>query len=847
LEKKPFSIHFPEDCTELTGVRRCEWKSQVTDLVVNGPFSPSDIPKLQDCTVFFHWPTDYSFLSIGPAGDKSDIHRDGEAARQIAVVCYRSKDKKLRVEGDNWFAYRFGTDNARDAGPDESKEVSVVISIDTAHEQFRAHAEERSQSQEPLVIDIDVDIAGAKSNSQEALLQRDKAVLKVTVQVRRLEPYDGVVAIDFGNTNSTLIACDDRKGVHFIPCDKHVVEGGQSLDSAARSPTPTPTVLELLEFTPPPEHGAPGTYRINYGTAAVETDHPARLITGAKRMLADMPETKSTPRSIRVLVGDEPVPVPIPSHEPAEIFISQMFEAFLYFKGKEPKTVAITCPSTFTEAEANRTRIATINGLRRALRQHDKLHLPESSIKDQSLAANTVRPCLDESTAAAFWFIHEEVLERRGRGAIEFQYLFPKGMNVLIYDCGGGTTDISLVNVGYESGRLKIKVVGRRGHRTFGGDFITLQYARYLKYQFYARAKGESDDNDLLTQYFAESSSGRRTRLIERVDSVFPTLFDRDSPLVGATAAACARAWSLWTLAERLKCEGFEVDDEAGVTTRRRASVFQQFFGQITRERLEDSQLYKKLGAPGGFEVDKDHIRLALAPVLDKTIRYANDLLADLPRGEEVHRVYLVGNASRCPIISERMLEKGQHGLSVRFLDERLIGGSALRSKESTPAIALEDLKNCVAKGAAVAISIQNLHKAIADWDEDFMKRLPYNIEYQGPDPRYNPLVLFPRNDVMDKPCEAKQDIVLHASGSKHVQDSIRLSRRWPGASNEELEDFLVFRFPQSPVEGRYRVSFDGKGNYWVKCQEKAHKTLVAKGEPIVFPPTVPPSQSGEF
>ena len=848
MSKKPFTILFPEDCTELTGVRRCDWKLQVTDLVVNVPFTPGDVPKMQHCTVFFHWPSDFGFLSLQPKG-ASELHKSGESARVAAVEFYKKSGNPLRGQlvADNWFAYRFAAAGPHEASKDGPKVVGVTINIDTSHDLFREHV--KHIPGQSLTVDIDIDIGGAKVNSKTVELQYDKVVLKVTIPARRLEPYDGVVAIDFGNTNSTLVACHDNDGVAFIPCEYQTIASGQSLDSITAH-DPVPTVLEIVEYNEPAEQGKASTYSVNYGLQALDTTQPARLITGAKRMLADMPESKSAPRTLRVLVGDGPVPVPIPAHDPAEIFISHMFAAFLHFVRKEPKRVAITCPSTFSETEANRVRIATVNGLRRALRQHPLL--PSEKKITEPAAANTVKPCLDESTAAAFWFIQQEVLERRGRGAIEFQYLYPKGMNVLIYDCGGGTTDISLVKVGYapSTTRLKIDVLGRRGHRTFGGDFITLQYAKYLKYQMYARAKGEPDDDEI-NQFFVESTGGTKQPLLASVNEVLPTLFDRNAPRVGAAAESRALAWSLWILAERLKCLGFESDEtnDSQKASDYREDAFDLFFRRIeplVPQADEKKRLSARIGKKG-FAVDKEHIRTMLAPVLDETIRYANELIKGrLPKDEEVHRVYLVGNASRFPIISERMLD-AERGLRIRFLSEKLIQGGPSRSDGSRPAMSYDDLKNCVAKGAAVAIALQSQQKAIADWDEDVMKKLPYSIEYQDPARAY-PRVLFDCGTLMEASKEANETIQIHADAKGRVlTDRIRLSRRWPGAGDKELEEFLVFRFPVPLVEGRYRVSYDGEGGYKASCLEKSHKQLVAKGEPIIFPPTVPPSQSGEF
>jgi hypothetical protein len=848
MSKKPFTVLFPEDCTELTGIRRCDWKSQVNDLVVNVPFTPGDVPKMQHCTVFFHWPSEFGFLSLQPKV-ASELHKSGDAARVAAVEFYKKSGNPLRGQlvADTWFAYRFAGAGPHDAGKDGAKAVAVTINIDTSHDLFREQV--RTRPGQSMTVGIDIDIGGAKFNSTTVELQYDKVALQVTIPARKLEPYDGVVAIDFGNTNSTLVACDDRDGVTCIPCEYTTIASGQSLHSESDH-DPVPTVLEFVAYNEPSEQGKASTFRINYGMEALATTQPARLITGAKRMLADMPDSKSSPRTLRVLVGDGPVPVPIPAHDPAEIFISHMFAAFLHFVRKEPKRVAITCPSTFSETEANRVRIATVNGLRRALRQRPLLP-PEKQIAETA-AANTVKPCLDESTAAAFWFIQQEVLERRGRGAIEFQYLYPKGMNVLIYDCGGGTTDISLVKVGYapSTTRLKIDVLGRRGHRTFGGDFITLQYAKYLKYQIYARSKGEPDDDEF-AQFIAESTRVTKQPLLASVNEVLPTLFDTSAPRVGAVADARTRAWWLWNLAERLKCIGFEADEtnESHKTSDYRSDEFDNFFLRIepaVPQGDEKKRLSSKIGRTG-FAVEKEHIRTMLAPVLDETIRYANELIKGrLPKDEEIHRVYLVGNASRFPIISERMLD-AEHGLSVRFLSEKLVRGGPSRTDGACPSISYADLKNCVAKGAAVAIALQTQQKAIADWDEDVMKKLPYSIEYQDPTRAY-PRVLFKCGTHMKRSTEAEETIQIHADAKGRVlTDRIRLSRRWPGAGDKELEEFIVFRFKDALVEGRYKVSYDGEGGFDAICLENKHKGLTAKGEPIIFPPSVPPSQSGEF
>jgi molecular chaperone DnaK (HSP70) len=75
-----------------------------------------------------------------------------------------------------------------------------------------------------------------------------------------------------------------------------------------------------------------------------------------------------------------------------------------------------------------------------------------------------------------------------------FRYLYPNGMHMLLYDCGGGTTDLALVRVEARgAGEVDIRVLGRAGHRQFGGDFITLQVFRLLKAKL-AALKGKIPD-----------------------------------------------------------------------------------------------------------------------------------------------------------------------------------------------------------------------------------------------------------------------------------------------------------------------------------------------------------------
>src|SRR5207244_1098653 len=94
-----------------------------------------------------------------------------------------------------------------------------------------------------------------------------------------------------------------------------------------------------------------------------------------------------------------------------------------------------------------------------------------------------IRLMVDEASAAGFFFLYRRIFEEPG-GLPRFHYLYPGGLNMLLYDCGGGTTDIALVRAGFDPDDpdvLRITVLARSGLRGFGGDDITRAVCRLLK------------------------------------------------------------------------------------------------------------------------------------------------------------------------------------------------------------------------------------------------------------------------------------------------------------------------------------------------------------------------------
>ena len=274
---------------------------------------------------------------------------------------------------------------------------------------------------------------------------------------------------------------------------------------------------------------------------------------------------------------------------------------------------------------------------------------------------------------------------------------------MLLYDCGGGTTDLALVRIEARgAGEVDIRVLGRAGHRQFGGDFITWQVFRLLKAKL-AALKGEVPDFPKSTGKIAEYLKANQAA----IDKAVPTTFDLGQQQNDDAQQRRLTTLFLWRLAESLKVRL----SAAGVRDVKPD-------GQLDAVAEDDllREVTDRAGLPDGMEASdvaavisltRPEVDVLIDPEIDKTIEYSNDLIrscmdslmAEWERTgrepplevPEVDRVYVVGNASRYPRIRERLLDS-ENGLNVRFVEERL---ADVRS---------EDLKNSVAKGAVVAL-----------------------------------------------------------------------------------------------------------------------------------------------
>ena len=276
---------------------------------------------------------------------------------------------------------------------------------------------------------------------------------------------------------------------------------------------------ELLLF---PDDDLPNAVDYYAGDLARADGVPARsVVMGAKRMAASRPRAATPGQPSQF--PTHPVTaahrlIPEPSGEavdmpnatvhldcrgPLELLAARLFMHFRESRKEWPLKVALTYPTTYSRYELQSLRRAVQKGWLRmqAMRQQAGRDTPTTDRELNDLTRQlqavvggrldldtqsrdpVIQLLLDEASAAAFFFLHRKIFEEIDGGLAAFRYLYEHGLNMLLYDCGGGTTDIALVKAVVEADvrTLRITVLRRSGVRTFGGDDITRQVCRLLK------------------------------------------------------------------------------------------------------------------------------------------------------------------------------------------------------------------------------------------------------------------------------------------------------------------------------------------------------------------------------
>lgn len=753
-----------------------------------------------------------------------DQYSEGYAAKEFVATLLRSSREALAA--NNFVVVKIQDDFKLD----------MYVTVNTDHPELAKIIDAKSRETSLAAARTSVVGSPPKIGVHVVMVGQDRktAISEVSLELRLLPlrpmpAYTGYAAIDFGNTSSTLVLSDTNQSNQFelVPAD---------IRKFTRDvPRPVQTALRIAAIKPPAQPGGFHQYAATIGTRALDESDTGWLVLGAKRLLSDRKKTGG--------LGDEAIALGnevyrVPFEDPAEVFISHMLQGMFFHRQAKPQAVAVTCPTTFTVSEVARLRRTVA---RASLRAEAK---PAAGFRDGMTEA-FVPLVIDEATAAAFYFAYRDFIDGTGRMPA-FRYLYPNGLQMLLYDCGGGTTDLALVRLESRgTGHVNISILGRAGHRHFGGDFITRQVFRLLKAKYAAAKRIVPEVPKNVSQIAAHLD-----QYYDTIDSAVPTMFDLGQQQNDDAKRRRETTLALWRLAESMKVR---------LSAKGVREIMPEGSTESTSEKDQLSKIASGVGLPDGMaeyadlgpalKITRTEVDALIDPEIDRTIDYANDLISDgiqkLEDGwkasgreppleiPEVDRVYVVGNASRYPRIRERLLD-AEHGLQVRFLEERLA--------EIRP----DDFKNSVAKGAVVALRLRDMSAGgQISWDDDFMHKLPFDLVSQTLS-HSGDSVLFRRGQRYSGDLRAWRDVAPDPRTGNPTTQRIRLDRRWPG--EKTAEPYLIFQF-EEPITGRFVIRYDEERQAFVMHPDRkgGADELLVVAEPFEQAAYVAPPQSGKI
>lgn len=253
--------------------------------------------------------------------------------------------------------------------------------------------------------------------------------------------------------------------------------------------------------------------------------------------------------------------------------------------GHDVKDVVITCPAYFGELERTRTRQA-----------------------GEAIGLNVVG-ILDEPVAAALNYGLEDA--------------DTKGKNVIVYDLGGGTFDVTVINIGNDPEHDEVKVICTEGDHQLGGK----------------------DWDDRIVQYYLDQFEGKTGRDIRQADpeETHGTLYD----LRIAAEKNKKTLTNRESVSQKVSFDGKEVKID------------------LTREQFEEMTL----------------------DLLNRTIDLTDRLLelAKEKGIAKIDSFLLVGGSTRMPQIAKKIAEKyaDQYGVKpVSFDPDEAVGKGASKDAQ---------------------------------------------------------------------------------------------------------------------------------------------------------------------
>jgi hypothetical protein len=513
--------------------------------------------------------------------------------------------------------------------------------------------------------------------------------------------------------------------------------------------------------------------------------------------------------------------------------------------------LAITYPTTFNSCELDNLQKTVRRAWQRAMHE-----APAGNVSEQEIKITTPL-AIDEAAAAGFFFLYKKVFGVHG--LLRFEYAYPQGFNLLLYDCGGGTIDIAIVHAVVELDGtdriLKVQVRGRSGMRDFGGDNITTEIFRLLKARL-AHAlpnagkaleswpTNPEPDTDAALEKLGELLNSYLERNSEQFDIQVPTRFDDRRDHVGDLEVRERRKLTLelWSEAEKIKQK---------------------------LQTLEEYEYVPQLG--GAFRTQQPKVKiqrrevnsLVLGPLL-RSVKKANYLIYHklTVKGEDVDCVAVAGSASRYPLVRELLESELDAAHNPRVNAESIF---AVRAGAPTAALApaalnwediftdvlLEiddnELKNAVAKGAVLALQKTTVvaGKSRVAFTTDMCECLPYDVGCKDAVIEdYNRLFAEGERYADCAVVASRKSVILPArtAGMRFVE----IFRHWPGdkrtSTDGQIKDYwekyMIFPFAADPPTSLFlRYDNDNHVFFLDDASSQRHEGYEAIPEALYYSP----------
>ncbi len=300
----------------------------------------------------------------------------------------------------------------------------------------------------------------------EAISEEDSAFedrYSLSVEVRPPKKLDYPIGIDFGTTNSCLAYYDE---------DEEIILAKLEL-SESRDEVPTVFQFlaindktERLEFSKPlapNEHHLMATENkeaiMRFGRQPFQqiNDHSMSSICWNFKYALSQPNDRniyiSTGMSEGILINGHPPinrrDISLTPVDQVAIYLRFMVEHFIGESRYLPSECVLTYPAVF-----NRQKQALQDAAEKALQDRDiKFHL-----------------AISEPEAVAVYYAWKQLEEEDG----------DIGEIIGVFDCGGGTTDMSIVRYTDDGNGAQMEILGSDGDNQLGGNLLTFHLAKYF-------------------------------------------------------------------------------------------------------------------------------------------------------------------------------------------------------------------------------------------------------------------------------------------------------------------------------------------------------------------------------